>query len=146
LVNAAEEQTTAVLLDPHPLWLDTLEQVLGNAGVETVGRLTSPSEALALVEAVRPTLLLVDPDAHDAELDGLESLRRACARFPSLVAIVFSGSDNPERIDAAFAAGALGYVLKTAAREDLVAAVRGGFQNLLSRSARAAGLGLPLSE
>jgi DNA-binding NarL/FixJ family response regulator len=141
LVKHAEERRTAVLLDPHPLWLDVLEQILGKVGVETVGRLTSPSEALALVESLRPTLLLVDPDARDAELDGLESLRQACARFPSLVAIAFSGSDDPARIDAAFAAGALGYVVKTAAREDLVAAVRGGFQSLLPRSAHTVGAG-----
>jgi DNA-binding NarL/FixJ family response regulator len=139
LVNPTATRRTAVLLDPHPLWLDALEQVLRNVGVETVARLTSPRETLAVLETVQPSLLLVDPDARDAELDGLECLRRARARFDSLVVIAFSGSADPMRMEAAFAAGALGYVLKTVAREDLAAAVSRGLNGSPPRRPRAAG-------
>ena len=137
MVNSTAKRT-AVLLDPHPLWLDALERVLGNVGVETVARLTSPSETLALLETAKPSLLLVDPDARDAELDGLECLRQARARFDSLIVIVFSGSDDPTRMEAAFAAGALGYVLKTAGGEDLAAAVSQGLRGFLPRGTRVA--------
>ena len=138
MVNPTPARRTAVLLDPHPLWLDALEQVLRNVGVETVARLTSPRETLAVLETVQPSLLLVDPDARDAELDGLECLRQARARFDSLIVIVFSGSDDPTRMEAAFAAGALGYVLKTAGGEDLAAAVSEGLGGSLPRRTHAA--------
>jgi DNA-binding NarL/FixJ family response regulator len=132
MVKKAAERRTAVLLDPHPLWLDALEQALGDVGVETVGRLTSPREALALIESVNPTLLLVDPDARDGEFDGLDCIREANARFGPLPVIAISGSTDPDRIEAAFAAGALGYFLKTSGREDLVTAVCQVFDHSLS--------------
>ena len=48
---------TAVLLDPHPLWLDAVEQVLERIGTDVVGKATAPEQALSLVEAHQPDLL-----------------------------------------------------------------------------------------
>ena len=126
-----DNRRTAVLLDPHPLWLDALEQVLVHVGIETIGRLTSPSEALALTETARPQLLVLDPEARDPELDGLECLREARARVPALRAVALSASDQPQRIEAAFVAGATAYVVKTAHAADLAMAVRQVFEHSL---------------
>jgi DNA-binding NarL/FixJ family response regulator len=113
---------TAVLLDPFPLWLDAVEQVLARNGVVVAGRTTDPDQALVLVEELRPTVLVAEPGT-----EGLSAIREACERAPGLKAIVLSATSDPAQIQAAFAAGAVAYVLKTAHAEDVGVAVRQAF-------------------
>ena len=40
------ENRTTVLVDEHPLWLDTVEQVVADLGVQVIGKATRASEAL----------------------------------------------------------------------------------------------------
>jgi DNA-binding NarL/FixJ family response regulator len=63
------------------------------------------------------------------EPDTVTILRRAREIVPTLQAIVIGSDGEPERVDAAFAAGAACYVLKTALPEDLAAAIRQAFQH-----------------
>ncbi len=115
---------TAVLLDPYPLWLDAVEVVLTRNGVDVVGQTTDPDRALALVEEFRPTVLV-------AELagEGLNCIREASAKVPGLKTIVLSFPGDDAQIQAAFAAGAHAYVLKTAHPDDVSVAIRQTFEH-----------------
>jgi DNA-binding NarL/FixJ family response regulator len=115
---------TAVLVDPYPLWLDAVENVISRSGVAVVGRTTDPLHAIALVEELAPDMLVAEP-----EPDGLGAVREACERVPGLKAIVLSASSDPAQIQAAFAAGAVAYVLKTAQPEDVGVAIRQAFEH-----------------
>jgi len=115
---------TAVLLDPHPLWLDAVELVLTRNGLSVVGRTTDPDGALALVDEFHPSVLVADSAG-----DGLVCIRKACAKYPELKAIVLSSPDDSAQIDAAFAAGAHAYVLKTAHPDDVSVAIRQTFEH-----------------
>jgi DNA-binding NarL/FixJ family response regulator len=117
-------ETTAVLLDPYPLWLDAVEQVLARNNVEVVGRTTDPARAVALVEELRPSVLVAEPGS-----DNVAMIREACERAPGLKAIVLSSASDPSHIDAAFAAGAVAYVLKTAHQDDIRVAIRQAFEH-----------------
>jgi DNA-binding NarL/FixJ family response regulator len=117
-------QRTAVLVDPYPLWLDAVENVISRNGVAVVGRTTDPLHAIALVEEFAPDVLVAEP-----EPDGLGAVREACERVPGLKAIVLSASSDPAQIQAAFAAGAVAYVLKTAQPEDVGIAIRQAFEH-----------------
>jgi DNA-binding NarL/FixJ family response regulator len=117
-------EKTAVLLDPFPLWLDAVEQVLAKNGVAVVGRTTDRDQALVLVKELRPTVLVVEP-----ETDGLPMIREACERAPGLKPIVLSGTSDPAHILAAFAVGAVAYVLKTGHAADVGVAVRQAFDH-----------------
>jgi len=117
-------ERTAVLLDPYPLWLDAVEHVLSRNGVVVVGRTTDPTRALALVEELAPDVLVAEPGP-----DGLGAVREACDRAPALKAIVLSASNDPEQIQAAFRAGAVAYVMKTAQPDDVGIAVRQAFEH-----------------
>ncbi|HWH54600.1 MAG TPA: response regulator transcription factor [Gaiellaceae bacterium] len=119
---------SAVLLDPHPLWLDAVEGVLSNLDVAVVGRATAPELALTLVEKTRPDLFIAEIDTRGDELDGVACVRLARERRPDLKLVVLSAQDNPRQIEAAFSAGALAYVVKTAHRNDLSAAIRQAFE------------------
>lgn len=124
------EDPTAVLLDEHPLWLEALERILEGVDITPVGRATRPAQALELVAEHRPTLFVLDVEMNGFAPDGLTFLREAIARVPSLKAIVVSPSDDEAKIDAAFAAGAVAYVLKRARSDDLASA----FRQVFSRS------------
>jgi DNA-binding NarL/FixJ family response regulator len=119
---------SAVLLDPHPLWLDALERVLGRAGVHVVAKTSSPRAALAAVELHDPDLLVTEIETGE-EVDGVTWLRRALELMSSGKAIVLSRHDAPELIDAALRAGAVAYVIKTAQTDDLASAVRQVFDH-----------------
>jgi DNA-binding NarL/FixJ family response regulator len=120
-------QRAALLVDQHPLWLDTIEPVVERAGVTVVGKVTSSSTALKLLGRLEPDLLVTGIAMADGELDGIALVRAARARIPALRAIVLSGSTDPAHVEAAFDAGARAYVVKTAHADDITSAVRQAF-------------------
>jgi DNA-binding NarL/FixJ family response regulator len=123
------DRRTAILVDQHPLWLDTVEQVVSRVGVEVVTKTTHTTEALERLEETAPDLLITEIQAPDGEPDGIALLRQACERHSELKAIVLSMYDDPEHVDSAFAAGAVAYVLKTAHQDDLTSAIRQAFEH-----------------
>lgn len=122
-----KQERTAVLLDPHPLWLDALERVLERLGVSVGLKTTSPSAVLASLDQVQPDLLVAEVETPNGEIDGIACLHQARQVVPTLRGIVISSHANPEYIDAALAAGASAYVLKTAHPEDFASAIRQAF-------------------
>jgi DNA-binding NarL/FixJ family response regulator len=119
----------AVLLDPHPIWLDAIEVVLNRVGVEVVGKTSSGKEALKLTQAERPDLLTVEIDPLPDEPGGLEVLRQAREASPTLRAIVLSAHHDSGHIDGALTAGAAAYVVKTAHPDDVASAIRQAFDH-----------------
>ena len=117
----------AVVLDRHPLWTEAVECVLRRVDIEVVGRSTSGAEALALVQRLRPDLLVTDIDAADGEGAGLTCLREARKDVLELRGIVLSLSEDTQLIDAALQAGATAYVLRSAHPDDLASAMRQAF-------------------
>jgi DNA-binding NarL/FixJ family response regulator len=124
-------QRTAVLVDPHPLWLEAVEPVVARIGVEVVGKSTSARAGLQLVEEHRPDILVTELKGAEGEMDGIALLRRARERVPELRLIVLSMYDDPQHIDAALEAGAIAYVIKTAHPDDIASAIRQGFEHSL---------------
>jgi two-component system, NarL family, response regulator LiaR len=118
----------AVVLDPHPIWLDAVELVLARIGVTVVHKTSSGDEALATIEASKPGLLILELDPVPGGPDGFEVIRRARELVPSLRAIALSAHQDAPHIDGALAAGAAAYVLKTAHPDDVASAVRQAFQ------------------
>ena len=122
-MNGTSEQV-GVICDSHPMWLDAVEHVLRRIAIRVVGKTTSTSEALSLVEQHRPDLLITELDGVNGDLSGLALIERSRAAVPSLRSIVLSKHQESQVIDAALVAGASAYVVKTALPEDLASAVR----------------------
>ena len=119
---ALSGERTAVLVDPYPLWLDAVENVLAKNAVTVVGRTSNVERALALCEELRPGILVAEPSAG-----GIACIREACTRVSGLKAIALASSDDPTQVQAAFAAGAVAYVVKTAHSDDVAVAIRQTF-------------------
>jgi DNA-binding NarL/FixJ family response regulator len=109
--------------------LDAVEQVLSKIDMNVLAKSTSPADALDLVTEHEPDLLVAELDGWDLDSEELTCLREARERVPSLKIVVLASGDDPRRIDAAFAAGAVAFVIKTAQPEDLSAAVRQAFDH-----------------
>ena len=133
------EHRTAVLLDQHPLWLEAVEQVLHRIGVEVKGKATSPSHAVALIEEHRPGLFVTGLEMEGEALDGIECLALARERAPELKVIVLSALADSQHVDAALAAGADAYVVKTAHADDLASAIRQAFDHSIYLARASAG-------
>ena len=127
-MNGTSEQL-GVICDSHPMWLDAVEQVLRRIGIRVVGKTTSTSEALSMVEEHRPELLITEIEGAGGELSGLGLIEHCRAAVPSVRPIVLSMHQDAQMIDAALVAGASAYVVKTAHPEDLASAVRQAFSH-----------------
>jgi DNA-binding NarL/FixJ family response regulator len=111
------------------MWLDAVEQVLRRIGIDVVGKTTSTSEALSMVEQHQPDVLITELDGASGDLSGLALIERSRAAAPNVRPIVLSMHQDTQVIDAALVAGASAYVVKTARPEDLASAVRQAFSH-----------------
>jgi DNA-binding NarL/FixJ family response regulator len=127
-VSESSEQL-GVICDSHPMWLDAVELVLQRISIQVVGKTTSTSDALRMVEEHRPELLITELEGMDGDLSGLALIERSRAAVPAVRPIVLSMHQDAQIIDAALVAGASAYVVKTAHPEDLASAVRQAFSH-----------------
>jgi DNA-binding NarL/FixJ family response regulator len=119
-----------LLADDHPIMREGLRAVLETQpDFEIIGTLEQAAngeEALRLALELKPDILLLDLEMP--VLDGVEAIRRLRRQAPAGQqtphVIVFTAFDNDERIIAALEAGANGYLLKGAPREDMFHAIR----------------------
>jgi DNA-binding NarL/FixJ family response regulator len=144
-VNGTTQQS-GVICDSHPMWLDAVEQVLRRIAVHVVGKTTSTSEALSMVEDHRPDILITELEGHSGDFSGLVLIERARAAAPSVRPIVLSMHQDSRIIDAALVAGAAAYVVKTAHPEDLASAVRQAFSHSVYLAGRPAVVPVPAPE
>ena len=111
------------LADDHPVVRDGLEAILSTQpDFEVVGEAGNGEEAVAQVIQLQPDVLLLDLEMP--ELDGVGTLRQLRQQNIQVRTIVFTAFDTDERILGAVQAGAQGYLLKGAPREELFNAVR----------------------
>jgi DNA-binding NarL/FixJ family response regulator len=118
----------AVVLDPHPLWIEAVKEVLRKINFSVAACATSPEHALEAVGEHQPDLLILENAPHTVA-DGASLVRRARTLRRDLRCIVLSSRDDPDAIEAALAAGASAYVVKTAHPDDLASAVRQAFEH-----------------
>lgn len=112
-----------LVADDHPVVRDGLVAILGTQpDFIVVGEAANGNEVIRQVEALRPDVVLLDLEMP--EVDGVEALRQIRLTHPNTQAIVFTAFDTDERILAAVRAGAKGYLLKGAPREEIFKAVR----------------------
>lgn len=112
-----------LVADDHPVVRDGLVAILSTQpDFNVVGEAANGVEAVRLAEALRPDVILLDLEMP--ELDGVEALRQIHDACPQARALVFTAFDTDERIVGAVQAGAKGYLLKGAPRNELFNAIR----------------------
>jgi DNA-binding NarL/FixJ family response regulator len=110
-----------LLADDHPMILEGLKGLL-NSDFEVVGTATDGRALLEVAVVRRPDLVLVDISMP--EIPGIEATRRLHDLLPETRVLIFSLHIDPEYVQAAFAAGACGFLTKTSAPEEIERAIR----------------------
>lgn len=111
-----------MVVDDHPLWRDAVERDLTEAGVEVVATASDGREALARVPAARPDVVLLDLQIPAP--DGVAVTAAIAEQLPQTRVLILSASGEQADVLAAVKAGATGYLVKSASREELLDAVR----------------------
>jgi DNA-binding NarL/FixJ family response regulator len=122
-----EDPIRVVLSDDHPVVRQGLRSFLEARGFAVVGEAGDGAEAVRVVEATRPDVLLTDLVMPG--VDGIEAIRRLRAAGTPLGILVLTSFSGADQVIPAIRAGADGYLLKDAgpaALEDAIRAVQRG--------------------
>jgi DNA-binding NarL/FixJ family response regulator len=113
--------TTIVVADDHPAMLAAVAEILQRHGFDVVGRAPDGQQAVALIEALKPNVGLVD--MRMPRLSGIEVASQAAIRSPETSIIFYTAYGDRALLSEALDVGARGFVLKEAPLSDLVRAV-----------------------
>ena len=112
-----------LVVDDHPVVRDGVAAILSTQpDLEVAGEAGDGAEAVASASTLRPDVVLMDLELPG--MDGVLAIRQIRERVPDAALIVLTAFDTDERILAAVQAGAQGYLLKGAPREDIFRAIR----------------------
>jgi DNA-binding NarL/FixJ family response regulator len=116
------EPLRVMVVDDHPLWRDAVERDLSAAGLDVVAVAADGREALARFPAARPDVVVLDLQIPPP--DGVQVTAEVVGQDPAVRVLVLSASGEQADVLAAVKAGATGYLVKSASREELLTAVR----------------------
>jgi DNA-binding NarL/FixJ family response regulator len=111
-----------MVVDDHPLWRDAVERDLAEAGLDVVAVAADGREALARFPAARPDVVVLDLQIPAP--DGVQVTAEIVRQDPAVRVLVLSASGEHTDVLSAVKAGATGYLVKSASREELLTAVR----------------------
>ena len=128
-----------IIVDDHAVVRSGLSAfLLAFDDLEQVGEAASGEQAIDVCAQVHPDVVLMDMMMPG--MGGVEATRVIREQHPNTQVVVLSTFGEKETVQAALKAGAIGYLLKDASAEDLVAAIKGaaaGQPSLAPEAARA---------
>lgn len=110
-----------ILADDHRLVREGLRAVLERAGVQIVGEAATGHEVLTEVGQSQPEVVIMDVGMP--ELNGIDATRRVIAEAPGTKVLGLSMNADRRYVIAMLEAGAVGYLLKNSASEELLVAL-----------------------
>jgi two-component system response regulator NreC len=114
--------TRVLIADNHALVRSGLRRILEAGGIEVVGEAESGEASIALAKDLSPEIVLMDLVMPG--ISGLEATVRLKQELPGVDVIILTVEEDAAYLRASFAAGAVGYLIKNAAEDELLTAVR----------------------
>jgi DNA-binding NarL/FixJ family response regulator len=128
-----------VVVDDHAIVRDGLVALLSAMdGTHVVGQAADAAEALALVAAEEPDVVVMDIQMP-GDLDGIEATRRITAEHPDVRVVMLTMNEDDDTVVSAIRAGASGYLLKGSGAKEVLSAVRSAHEGGMVFGARLAG-------
>ena len=120
---SANRSIRLLIVDDHPVVRDGLSGIFaGDPDFEVVGQAGNGAEAVKQAQELHADVVLMD--LRMPEMGGVEAIKQLRQRMPSARVIVLTTYDTDNEVLSAIEAGATGFLLKDAPREDLIRAVR----------------------
>jgi len=119
---AVPERRRVMIVDDHPMWIDALSEDLAEVGFDIVAVAKSGTECVTRARAARPDIVVMD--LKIPEPDGATCIEILLRDFPDLPVLVISASGERDDVLRAMKAGAKGYLVKSASKEELIDGVR----------------------
>lgn len=114
---------SVVIVDDHHLVREAIRSLLArHSDIEVRGEGSNGDEAMSLVEACSPDVLLID--LAMPAMNGVEAVTQIVNRHPTMKALALSSHTSQTWVIRALRAGVRGYVLKTETADNLGAAIR----------------------
>jgi DNA-binding NarL/FixJ family response regulator len=122
--TAAKRRVRRVLIvDDHPIVRQGLRRVMENEeDLEVCGEAETARDARAAIKELNPDVMIADVSLRQG--DGIELVRDVRAHHPQLPILVLSMYDEAIYAERMLAAGANGYIMKQAASEQFLIALR----------------------
>jgi signal transduction histidine kinase len=123
--NAAamsHEPIRVLVVDDNDGFRDSLLSLLESDDLTVVGQASSGYEALELVGAAMPDVVLMD--VRMPVMDGVETTRRLKLQHPSIGVVALTGLEDQRAVREMLVAGASGYVLKDSDGDEILHAIR----------------------
>jgi DNA-binding NarL/FixJ family response regulator len=112
-----------LVADDHPLMLDGIAAVLEvEADIQLVAQATNGKMAVEFYRSLRPDVVLMDLQMPG--LNGIEAIRIICGEDPRAKVAVLTTYQGDVRVLQAMEAGAIGYLLKSSLRKELIETIR----------------------
>lgn len=112
-----------LLAEDHALVREGIRNMLEDEpDLEVIAEAKNGREAVEMCRELRPDLVLMD--VRMPKMDGLEATRAIKDEFPTTSVLMVTSQESPEYLLEAIRAGAAGYVLKEATRDELLDSVR----------------------
>jgi len=117
------QKIRVLIADDHGIVREGIRMILAaQEDIEVVGEASTGREAVELARRMQPDVVLMDISMPD--LNGIEATRRIREEMPGVQVLGLTMHEEENYVFQMLKAGGAGYVLKRAAAEDLVAAVR----------------------
>lgn len=123
-IAGAQDKAGAIkvlVADDHPMWREAVARDLAEAGYDVVATASDGAAAVRRASATAPDVVVLD--LQMPRLGGVEAIRQLLAAAPAIRVLVLSASGEQSDVLEAVKAGATGYLVKSASREELLAAV-----------------------
>ena len=126
MVMAQQKPIQVMIVDDHPMVRDGLKVFLSvSPGMECSGEASSGEEALDLCGAVKPDVVLMD--LLMPGMGGVAAIQAIRQRLPQVRIIALTSFAEPDLVQQAIRAGAVGYLLKNMTMGDLAEAIRAAY-------------------
>lgn len=117
------EPIRVLIVDDHPVVRDGLRAILATEpGIAVAGAAATGTEAIRMAGIHRPDVVLMDLQMPGT--NGMAATAAIRSRHPEIGVLILTTYDSDADITGAIEAGATGYLLKDASRDDLLTAVR----------------------
>jgi DNA-binding NarL/FixJ family response regulator len=110
-----------LVVDDHDVVRHGVASLLKDSSARVCGEAATADEVLRQVRRLKPDVVLLDVRLGDR--DGLELVKKIRGAAPDSRVVMFSAFDNPTYVARAVSAGAHDYVVKTASRAEILAAI-----------------------